>query len=90
MRFFLPNQSTQRRAYRRSFYVLLENAKLDRVYGEGLEEKLQSAAVMIHALDQKTPGLKKLLKSKGIGDSPLVVAQIIGQSERWHARRKGR
>jgi hypothetical protein len=35
-------------------------------------------------------GLKNLLKSKGIGDSSLVVAQILGQSERWHARRKGR
>lgn len=71
-------------------YVLLENEKLDRAYGPALEEKLRAAAVMIHALDQKQPGLKNLLKSKGIGDNALVVAQIIGQSERWHARRTGR
>jgi hypothetical protein len=45
---------------------------------------------MIDVLDQKQPGLKNLLRSKGIGDSALVVAQILGQSERWHARRKGR
>src|SRR5438477_6826666 len=60
-------------------YVLLENAKLDR-----LDEKLRSATVMIHALGQKTPWLKNLLKSKGIGDSALIVAQIIAQSEGWH------
>lgn len=69
-------------------YGFDELAKLERAYGETLDEKLQAAAVMIHALDQKTPGLKNLLKSKGIGDNALVVAQIIGQSERWHARRR--
>jgi predicted phage tail protein len=71
-------------------YGLVEYEKLQKVYGEGLEEKLQSAAVMIHALDQKMPGLKNLLRAKGIGDNALVVAQIIGQAERWQARRKGR
>ena len=71
-------------------YAYAEFAKLGKAYGLALEEKLRSAAVMIHALDQKTPGLKNLLKSKGIGDSALVVAQLIQQSERWHARRKGR
>lgn len=73
-------------------YGLVEYAKLERAYGgeDKLQQKLQQAAVMIHKLDKKTPGLKNLLKSKGIGDNALVVAQIIGQSERWHARRKGR
>ena len=73
-------------------YGYSEFAKLERAYGgeDKLQEKLQAAAVMIHELDKKTPGLKNLLKSKGIGDTALVVAQIIGQSERWHARRKGR
>jgi hypothetical protein len=73
-------------------YGVDEFEKLTRVYGgeDKLQEKLQQAAVMIHELDKKTPGLKNLLKSNGIGDNALVVAQIIGQSERWHARRKGR
>jgi len=71
-------------------YGYTKFAKLEKAYGATLEEKLQSAAMMIHALDQKTPGLKNLLKSRGIGDPALVVAQIFGQSERWHARRKGR
>ena len=71
---------------------MVEYDKLIRSYGgkDKLQEKLNAVAVMIHALDQKTPGLKNLLKSKGIGDNALVVAQIIGQSERWHARRNGR
>lgn len=73
-------------------YGVDEFAKLERAYGgeDKLQEKLRAAAVMIDVLDQKQPGLKNLLRSKGIGDSALVVAQILGQSERWHARRKGR
>ncbi len=73
-------------------YGVDECAKLERAYGgeDKLQEKLCAAAVMIDVLDQKQPGLKNLLRSKGIGDSALVVAQILGQSERWHARRKGR
>ena len=71
-------------------YGYAEFAKLERAYGETLDEKLNAAAVMIDALEKKTPGLKNLLKSRGIGDSALIVAQIIGQSECWHGRRKGR
>jgi hypothetical protein len=61
-----------------------EFEKLTRAYGgeDKLQEKLRAAAVMIDALDKKQPGLKNLLRSKGIGDSALVVAQIIGQSDR--------
>jgi hypothetical protein len=55
-----------------------------------LQEKLRSAAVMIREIEKTKPGLQNLLRSRGIGDSALVVAQLIGQSERWHARRKGR
>lgn len=71
-------------------YGYAEFAKLERAYGgeDKLQEKLRAAAVMIDALDKKQPGLKNLLRSKGIGDNALVVAQVIGQSERWHARRE--
>ena len=67
-----------------------EYEKLTHLYGPSLRERLQKAGQMIHELDTKQPGLKNFLRSKGIGDSALVVAQIIGQAERWHARRKGR
>ena len=71
-------------------YGYAEFAKLEKAYGETLDEKLRGAAVMIDALDKTQPGLKNLLRSNGIGDNALVVAQIIGQSECWHARRRGR
>ena len=71
-------------------YGSAEFAKLENAYGETLDEKLRAAAVMIDALDKKQPGLKQLLQTRGIGDNALVAAQIIGQSECWHARRKGR
>ncbi len=70
-------------------YGYAEFAKLERAYGDTLDAKLEAARQMVEALDKKTPGLKNLLRSKGIGDSALVVEQILGQSERWHAR-KGR
>ena len=73
-------------------YGYSEFAKLENAYGgeDQLQEKLNAAAVMIDALDKKQPGLKHLLRSNGIGDNALIVAQIIGQAECWHARRKGR
>ena len=71
-------------------YGYAEFAKLENAYGETLDEKLRAAAVMIDALDKTQPGLKQLLQTRGIGDNARVAAQIIGQSECWHARRKGR
>ena len=73
-------------------YGMVEYDKLEKAYGgeDQLQEKLNAAAVMIDALDRKQPGLKALLQSNGIGDNALVVAQLIGQSECWHARRPGR
>ena len=57
-----------------------EFTKLERAYGgeDKLQEKLRAAAVMIDALDKNQPELKNLLRSKGIGDTALVVAQILG------------
>jgi hypothetical protein len=64
-----------------------EFVKLQNLYGAGLEDKLKSAALMIHELDQKKPGLKQLLRTGGIGDNALIVSQLIAQSERYHARK---
>ena len=73
-------------------YGMVEYDKLEKAYGgeDQLQEKLHAAAVMIDALDKTQPGLKQLLQTRGIGDNARVAAQIIGQSECWHARRKGR
>lgn len=73
----------------RKSYGEAEYTKLERVFGETLGEKLQLAAVMIDAADKQQPGLKQLLESNAFGDDALVVVQLIGQAERWHARRKG-
>jgi len=42
----------------------------EREYGSELESKLQSAAKMVDALEEKQPGLKALLKNRGIGTPP--------------------
>jgi hypothetical protein len=42
---------------------------------------------MIHDLDLKQPGLKNLLRSKGIGDNALVASMLIGHAAIYHARR---
>jgi len=65
-----------------------EYERLQRVHGEKLEERLQLAASMIHALEQKTPGLKNLLKSKGIGDNAMVANLLIAQAQKYHARKQ--
>ena len=52
-----------------------------------MDEKLRQAGRMVEALEKKTPGLKNLLKSKGLGDNALIASMLIQQAERWHARR---
>jgi hypothetical protein len=68
-------------------YGEAEYVKLQRVYGDTLEEKLNAAGRMIEHLDKKTTGLKNLLQSKGIGDNALVASLLIQQAERYWARR---
>jgi hypothetical protein len=72
-------------------YAETEYSKLIAAYGSesALQSKMQLAAKMIHELDTKQPGLKRLLQTRGIGDSALVVSQLIQQAERWEIR-KGR
>jgi hypothetical protein len=57
----------------------------------GFRQKSRSgcSARMVEALDAKTPGLKILLKSKGIGDNAMVASLLIQQAERYWARWKG-
>lgn len=69
-------------------YGMVEYAKLEQVYGAELEDKLNAAGHMVVALDQKTPGLKNLLRSKGLGDNAMIASILIGQAERYWTRRR--
>jgi hypothetical protein len=64
-----------------------EFVKLEHAHGLALDDKLRAAGQMVEALDKKTPGLKSLLKSKGLGENALIASMLIQQAERWHARR---
>ena len=71
-------------------YGLLQYERLERVYGAELEDKLNAAGHMVVEIDKKTPGLKNLLRSKGLGDNAEVAQLLIQQAERYWLRRKGR
>jgi hypothetical protein len=71
-------------------YGLLQYERLERVYGAELEDKLNATGRMVEQLEKKTPGLKNLLRSNGIGDNAEVASLLIQQSERYWIRRKGR
>ena len=43
---------------------------------------------MVEALEAKQPGLKNLLRSKGVGDNAPAASLLIRQSERYWARRR--
>jgi hypothetical protein len=75
----------QLESYGQAQYRLLES-----VYKDQLEDKLNAAGRMVVALDKKTPGLKNLLRSKGLGDNAEVASLLIHQAERYWLRRKGR
>jgi hypothetical protein len=70
-------------------YGQTEFQKLQQAYGPELEAKLNAAGRMVVELDAKTPGLKNLLKSLGIGDNAMVAKQLIEAGERYWTR-KGR
>jgi hypothetical protein len=65
-----------------------EYEKLSQAYGPELDAKLQLASKMIHELDAKQPGLKRLLQTRGIGDSAPVVALLVQQAERYRVRNR--
>ncbi len=69
-------------------YGLIEYETLQQVYGDKLEEKLTSAGQMVEVLEKTTPGLKNLLRSKGLGDNALIASMLIGQAKRYWARRR--
>ena len=71
-------------------YGLLQYERLERVYGAELEDKLNAAGRMVVELDKKTPGLKNLLRSRGLGDNAEIASLLIHQAERYWLRRKGR
>jgi len=64
-----------------------EYAKLQHLYGDQLEARLQAGGRMVHELEAKQPGLKQLLKSRGIGDSARVAVLVMDQAERYWRRR---
>ena len=68
-------------------YGYREYEKLQRVHGAKPDERLSQAAVMIDDLEQQRPGLKNLLKSRGIGDNALIVNMLIQHATIYHARR---
>jgi hypothetical protein len=70
-------------------YGHTEFQKLQQAYGPELEAKLNAAGRMVLELDAKTPGLKTLLKSQGIGDNAMVAKLLIEAGERYWTR-KGR
>src|SRR5262245_19578918 len=72
-----------------AMYAHAEYKRLQGIYGESLSERLQQAAVLVDQLERQKPGLKNMLRSRGIGDSSLIVSMLIQQAERWHLRRKG-
>ena len=71
-------------------YGLLQYERLERVYGAELEDKLNAAGRMVEVLKKKQPGLKNLLRSKGLGDNAEIASLLIQQAERYWIRRKGR
>ena len=70
-------------------YGYVEFEKLERTYGPALGEKLRAAGRMVEVLEKTKPGLKYLLRSKGLGDNAMVASLLIQQSERYWARARG-
>ena len=71
-------------------YGLLQYEILERVYGAELEDKLNAAGRMVEVLEKTQPGLKNLLRSKGLGDNAEIASLLMQQAERYWLRRKGR
>ena len=64
-----------------------ELVKLQHLYGDTLEARLNAAGRMVNEIEAKQPGLKQLLKSRGIGDAARVAVLLMDQAERYGRRR---
>jgi hypothetical protein len=71
-------------------YGLLQYERLERVYGAELEDKLNAAGRMVEQLEKAKPGVKNLLRARGLGDNAEIASLLIQQSQRYWLRRKGR
>lgn len=69
-------------------YDEVEFAKLEKVYGPALDDKLRAADRMVEDLDKKATGLKHLPRAQSIGDNALIASLLIHQSQRYWARRR--
>jgi hypothetical protein len=63
-----------------------QEAILKKMWGSEYKQKLAFANKLVKELDQKRPGLIKLLDQTGAGDSAAVVAQFALQAERLYFR----
>ena len=77
-----PLSTNEREAYKDA-----ENAKLEQLFGDKLQNELRPAARMIDELDRKRPGLKDFVRAHG--DNALFVTQLI-QAAHIYDKRKGR
>ena len=68
-------------------YGFEEFQKLQKVYGNTLEDRLHQVALMVHDLEQKRPGLKQLLKAMGL-ETRLLLCH--NSSRRRNAITRGR
>ena len=68
-------------------HVEAENVKLDKLYRNTYDERMEPAARMIHEVDAKLPGLKKFLRANGVGDTAEIVNMLANQARIYWAKR---
>ena len=72
----------------RQLHAKSERLKLEKSYGAEFQRKVDMAERFIADLDQKRPGLSRMLTATGLAHDARVVAAIIAQAERVAMRKR--
>lgn len=72
----------------RTAYSQAEFAKLEHMWGDQTNAKINLARQLVDEVAEKHPALTVYLRESGAGHNAMVVAQLVNQAERLAARRR--
>ena len=65
-----------------ALYGKSELAKLQALWGDKTQERIELGKTFIKNLDKKSPGVIRLLNDTGLGNNAKIISVIVGHAER--------
>jgi hypothetical protein len=73
-------------ANERQVFAVVERAKIDKLFGDQAQSKINLARRLVTEVEAKRPGIFAFLERSGAGNSAAVVAMLANHAERLSRR----